>query len=181
MKVLAADFGRTGTQHRFLPGFGTIYPKKISQTKLSALFSICDYYREVRNQFLHSLQKDAELTAKSLLLRELVKQNQVLVRLEAPQPYRSMGFDDLILFTRAIKELGAHFCECLRPETDDELAALTIEHYERMSNRKINTLKRYDIDRRRHAVYSIVSAYCSLSGLAAAPIVDRIMNVCAGY
>jgi hypothetical protein len=86
---------------------------------------ILEYYRLIRNQYLHSL--DEKDSAADLLKRLTASkaQWQPEYPLNAPNHNNQLTFDDFILFTRAAKDVALQICRSL-PATIDMVAAIIL-------------------------------------------------------
>jgi hypothetical protein len=86
---------------------------------------ISDYYRNVRNALAHGDDKNSVSVA--FKLRSKVQgSDSVYVKLAAPNTFDQTGFDDFILFTRAVKHIGLAFCSVARP-TNSEIAVMLLD------------------------------------------------------
>lgn len=84
--------------------------------------AILDYYRLVRNRFLHDV--DAEEPKKLATRREAIRADipdSQYQRLNAPNEIESMQFDDFILFTRALKNFSRKICAHAQLTTEEML------------------------------------------------------------
>ncbi len=85
-----------------------------------------EHYRLVRNRFVHpKIDHHTKIDSKVPKLRQEVGQTEDYNKLNAPNIYHEISFDDFILFTRVIKNLAHRLCNISRP-TDDELAQAAI-------------------------------------------------------
>lgn len=67
---------------------------------------IFDYYRNVRNKFSHTRIKEDKINKEFLLLKDSISLIQSgYPKLNAPNDYNNISFDDFILFTRIIKDI----------------------------------------------------------------------------
>ena len=110
--------------------------------------SVCEYYRCVRNEFLHSLGNDKRLENMACELRAEIKLQPELQRLKAPSIYSEIGFDDFILFSRVVKLLSEWLGNCLRP-SDEDIAEMLQIIYKEKYGRPITHLKKHRGAKRR--------------------------------
>jgi hypothetical protein len=97
----------------------------VSKHKAGMLeFEILDYYRLARNHLMHN---PAEPQAKTHITQceriEELMDNTPYSKLRAPNKLIALGFDDFILFSRALKNLARALCAETCP-TAEEFAAL---------------------------------------------------------
>ncbi|MFV0577488.1 MAG: hypothetical protein ACK5NU_02355 [Fusobacterium ulcerans] len=71
--------------------------------KMIDLFEICEYYRMVRNVYLHN-GKSKEISLEKY--REIRKKNFPEIKEEVPNDILNLSFYDFIFFTVAVKKLG---------------------------------------------------------------------------
>jgi hypothetical protein len=92
-----------------------------------------EYYRLVRNRFAHSEEKDPKKLEKNCLkVREYQGfYNSTFHSLDSPNGYDKIDFNDFLLFTNIVKNIGYTLCEKSKPD-NSKLA-------ERLSNLKITT------------------------------------------
>lgn len=142
------------------------------------LKDLFDYYRRVRNEFMHSKQEAGKL-AKSAAALALAKQHVPdFSKLKAPTAYDEIGFDDVVLFTRVTKELGEFLCKCLKP-SEKNLPAILEDCYETETGKKLIELRRInDPERRRNAFLSMLKRYFSLNDADATHVVESLLEGC---
>lgn len=72
------------------------------------LFSLCEYYRLIRNTQAHDFDEKAKLDKIFIDLKNQIEKVPSVVnqKLDAPNSLEKLGFDDFILFSRAVKELA---------------------------------------------------------------------------
>lgn len=87
-------------------------------------YLLLDYYRLLRNAFVHGAAERAELER----LFEGVRKYRPLVAeeygLNAPNHYDSLSYDDYMLATRVMKYLATDFCRLAEPSTAQEIISL---------------------------------------------------------
>lgn len=85
---------------------------------------VLEYYRLVRNRFLH--EPDTEEPRKISSRRDSLRAaliGSLYQRLNAPNEVENIGFDDFILFTRALKNFARNLCAHAQP-TAEEICVL---------------------------------------------------------
>ena len=72
------------------------------------LFLLCEYYRLIRNAQAHDSDEKAKLEKTYIELKNQIERvpSAVNHKLDAPNSLEKLGFDDFILFSRAVKELA---------------------------------------------------------------------------
>lgn len=90
----------------------------IIRTKLpddmQALFDLCEYYRLVRNSAVHDLCDIDEHTQDfNRLKKHDYKTDAKFKRLEAPNAYDQISFDDFVMFARSSIELATYLFESI--------------------------------------------------------------------
>lgn len=87
-------------------------------------YHLFDYYRRLRNAFVHGAAERAELEK----LYDKVRDFRSLVAdeygLSAPNHYDALGYDDYMLATRVMKYLATDFCRLSEPQSAEELIEL---------------------------------------------------------
>ncbi|RKD71194.1 hypothetical protein ATL39_2589 [Sinobaca qinghaiensis] len=108
-------------------------------------YKICDYYRNIRNSALHN--KDEKRLNKLDLEHNKVSSMKIrkneYSKLNAPNKFKSINFDDFILYSRAAKEMAFKLCELSKPNIDEVVNLINEKNfscYENNSNRKHNAL-----------------------------------------
>lgn len=138
---------------------------------------VAEYYRLVRNGFAHA---GAEGAAKKDVdaLRARVKQQSEFLRLNAPNIFSAIEFDDFILFTRIAKKLANNFCQAARP-TDQQIVEMVI---------KLDATKHKNVDfknlvrrnptpaRLRRALGGMLRTLYSLESDEASPIIELLIS-----
>lgn len=119
-KELPRDFRKRESKEDLLSYTLDVY--KIKKTAAGELqFDLLTYYRKVRNRFTHesSAEDSKKLSREAAALREVIAQgDSPYKRLEAPNAPEEVGFDDFILFTRALKDFAKGMCAAV--EVSDE-------------------------------------------------------------
>lgn len=81
----------------------------------AVLVSLFDYYRLVRNAFMHEGQETRALSEKYRKLGE-VASNIADMELSFPKKYDQLDFNDFLSFTRVVKSIAIELCKCLKPD-----------------------------------------------------------------
>ena len=98
------------------------------------LYNVCNYYRLVRNKIVHGGNQDTEIkTAYNNLLHisEGLLLSKMSCNLEAPNEMNNIGFDDQVLFSRAVLRL------CGRIYKDSKFDWIEIIEYNKETIKKI--------------------------------------------
>ncbi len=107
---------------------------------------IFDYYREIRNRFMHAEaneeRADKRLEKVARELREATQERQNYARPSAPNGYQEVSFDDFILFTRTVKRIGRAMCRAGRP-TDAGIVRM-VERLDEQENSQVDLKKHFN-------------------------------------
>lgn len=139
---------------------------------------LAEYYRLVRNGFAHSAAEGK--TRKDVdALRKLVEQHDgTMSKLNAPNAFSAIEFDDFILFTRVVKQLGHNLCRAVRP-LDEEIVSM-ITRLNQTGHRNVNFKKlkgqSQAPDRLHRALVGLLRTLYSLEESESTPIVELLMN-----
>lgn len=141
---------------RILKNIGSTYQQ--TQNIVGILeVDLFDYYRHIRNCYMHPEIDKTTHDKKTEKLKELVKHNQNYARLNAPNIYDEISFDDFILFTRIIKHIAYALCKVNRP-TDQEIADILIKKIRTdQTSMKLQTIKRLKNNPKR--AHSVLTSY----------------------
>jgi hypothetical protein len=102
-----------------IKNLGTSYSKTVGSIGTLGI-ELFNYYRAVRNRFMHTEITDKKLDNKVVDLKNTIQGNPIYSRLSAPQKYNEMSFDDFVLFTRVCKAISDKLCTIGRP-TDNQI------------------------------------------------------------
>lgn len=109
-------------------------------------FQIFEYYRLIRNRFMHT-DVDEKRLANAL---EKIKNYSVSVfdefRVNAPNEYNKLTFDDFILFSRVTKDIAQEICRLAKPSPSEIVQMLLKRDKEEDPNKKeinLKSLKRF--------------------------------------
>jgi hypothetical protein len=81
---------------------------------------LAEYYRYARNRFVHdTLMKQPKLEK----LKAAVKTHTALRKLDGPNPYRSLRFDDIVIFARSVLGVASTLCRNSMP-TETEVISM---------------------------------------------------------
>jgi hypothetical protein len=84
-------------------------------------FELFEYYRLVRNHFIHDPVNLRDVDAKFNELREFKDQILAEYKLAAPNSYREQSFDDFMLFSRVVKHIAIELCRIGKPQDQEIL------------------------------------------------------------
>jgi hypothetical protein len=136
---------------------------------------VADYYRRVRNKFVHALE-EKEVLVNAEELRSRVHESAGYDRILAPNEYAAIGFDDFVLFTRVTKQIGLRLCSVARP-TDQEIAEMLSakEDHRRSLNRVVRRF-RGEPERLTNALATLLRSTFSLETHESEPIIGLILG-----
>lgn len=151
---------------------------RTSDKRGKVLHDLFDYYRLVRNEFMHSKEKTETLAKSANDLKALKHQVPEYANLNAPLAYENIGFDDVVLFTRVTKDLAEFLCKCLTPREEDLLGILEF-CYREETGKNLRALKRLnDPERLKRSFLSMLKRYFSLSDRDAAYVIESLVAGC---
>lgn len=82
-----------------------------------------DYYRAVRNKYVHEYISQEKIEK---AFKEITKQkpnlSDLYPKLNAPNKFTEISFDDFIMFTRAVKTISKGLCKLVEPKNNQVLA-----------------------------------------------------------
>lgn len=137
--------------------------KEIGEYRLE----IFDYYRVVRNKYSHEIIKDKKVDKafkEVSLFNELIC--DVYPKLNAPNQFNEICFDDFILFTRTFKDIAKIMCEIITPEKE-----IFIDYYKR---KKLFTNLNENLTRKNNAIKGHIQSNFGLSGEITTDIIKGI-------
>ncbi len=105
---------------------------------------ILEYYRNIRNTFMHPTIESTKYDKACERLREKLEvQTTGLEKYNAPNKYKEIMFDDFILFTKVAKDVAEKMCTVARPSNEQIAEMLKqTKYYSRLNKYKKNQ-KRY--------------------------------------
>lgn len=162
-----------GTLKQMLGGF------EEGQRKIGRFdVEIAEYYRLVRNGFAHD-GADGAAKKNVTRLRNLVKEQGVAFsRINAPNTFESVEFDDFILFTRVVKRLAEKLSQAVRP-SDAEIVEMVRKHNANGAH-NVNFKSLYRLkqnsERLERAISSMLRTLYGLHPDESAPIVRSLME-----
>jgi hypothetical protein len=174
-KAIKPDEGDSllkGTLKQLLGGF------EEGQNKIGRFeVEIAEYYRLVRNGFAHD-GADGAVKKNVTRLRSLVKEQGVTFsRMNSPNTFESVEFDDFILFTRVVKKLAEKLSQAVRP-SDADIVEMVRKHNENGAHnvnfKKFHHLKQ-NSERLERAISSLLRTLYGLDPNESAPIVRSLM------
>ena len=92
-------------------------------------YSICDYYRFVRNLCAHADNINKVQNAYQKLSERKIEIDNLFQRLVAPNEYDNIKFDDFILYSRATKKLAEMYMDNIKYDVDKVVANFDIERF----------------------------------------------------
>lgn len=146
--------------------------------RATILRDLFDYYRLVRNEFMHSKEKTEGLAKSANELNSLKKHIPEYTRLNAPAAYENIGFDDVVLFTRVTKDLAEFLCKALTPGEENLFGVLEF-CYKEETGKNLHALKRFnDPERLKKSFLSMLKRYFSLSDRDASYVIESLLRGC---
>jgi hypothetical protein len=109
-------------------------------------FDLFEHYRVVRNLVAHGEVQASKVDVRVDKLREASSGDARYARLDAPNTFNNLRFDDFILLTRVAKSLARQLCKLLRP-TDEQIVTMVIEKFESPRKSKQCSSRSKDTDR----------------------------------
>lgn len=102
-------------------------------------YELFDYYRLVRNKFLHTEIDTKKIDNKAQLLFPKTQTNLDYCKLNAPSIYNELSFDDFILFSRVCKKIAEKFCDIGKP-TESEMIDIIKHIYHKKYKKELITV-----------------------------------------
>lgn len=123
----------------------------------SPQYRISDYYRLVRNKFVHDrAAKSTRIDEKHAQLIEGLKKDWPYGKQPKPNKFHEISFSDFLLYTRAGKELAHDASTKLMPNTEGLVAALIRMDASDECSVNLDTLKKHGKDdEQRRAVMAL--------------------------
>lgn len=140
--------------------------------------NLFDYYRKVRNRFVHPEIDESKNDNKVPELKTQVKLNPNYQKLNAPNVYEKICFDDFILFTRILKHISKSLCIASKPndkEISDAAKKLLESGKSTLKLQKLKGLKN-NPKRARNSVESFLRELYGLNREESAPIIEILLN-----
>jgi len=136
---------------------------------------VADYYRLIRNRFVHALEERA-VPVRAEDLRSRVRESEKYARLTAPNEYGAVGFDDFVLFARVSKQIALQLCKVARP-TDQEITDMLTQNVDQ--KRSVNEIVRRfrkEPERLHNALATFLRSSFSLERQESEPIINIILG-----
>lgn len=139
---------------------------------------IFKYYRLVRNRFMHIGISDearektlAEIKGAAFNIGEIYK-------VDAPNSYDKLNFDDFILFTRVTKDIALWLCQVARPSDSQIVEMLVLRDKDPDAEVHLSGLRKFlnNEDRLRSALRKLIRYEFGLLSNEADPIIDQLTN-----
>ncbi len=104
---------------------------------------IFNYYRKIRNRFMHSEIDKFNFEKNATKLKAQVNKHKKYNRLIAPNSYNSLVFDDFVLFTQISKIIAKQLCVLGKP-SDEQIVQLLLKlDNEKKTEVNLRNLKRF--------------------------------------
>lgn len=124
-----------------------------------------EYYRLVRNRFAHSEEKDIKKLENQCAKIGEYKgfYNSAFHSVDSPNNYNKIDFNDFLLFTNIIKNIGYTLCEKCKPD-NSQLAEKIVKMEVTVENKIIKPIKnilklKNDPDRFSNAIGNLLNSY----------------------
>ena len=141
-------------------------------------FQLAEFYRRVRNNFAHA-DTGEKLNADVEKLRSQVKaKGDRCSRLNAPNVYASISFDDFVLFSRTVKEIAVRLCIVARPTNASIVLMLDKLNENKHTSVDFTSLRgrHRDPRRQRNALETLLRSIYSLKKEESTPIIDLLLS-----
>jgi hypothetical protein len=139
---------------------------------------VAEYYRLVRNGFAHAGAEGAARKDVDALRKLVEKQGDSFSRLNAPNLYSEIEFDDFILFTRVVKQLANKLCQAARP-TNPDIVQMVIKLNE-SGHHNVNFKKLVGQNptpvRRRRVLAGLLRTLYGLQEDESTPIIELLLS-----
>lgn len=135
---------------------------------------IVEYYRYVRNSFMHPKIERGKYDSRAKKIRKKVSKNSDYKKFKAPNVYGSISFHDFILFTKVAKDIAGKLCVLISP-SDAKIADLVKKTpgFKRLNRFKNN---KNDISRYRKALVNFCISEYNMSNVSSAKVADEIIE-----
>ena len=87
-------------------------------------YDVVQYYRLVRNHLMHRIKSPQRQEELAVAAELRTRRPERYVRLAAPNLLHELLFDDILLFTRALKSLAQALCNAAAPSTAELIGAV---------------------------------------------------------
>ena len=140
-------------------------------------FEVFDYYRLVRNRFMHAEIDEKRLNKRFAEVRLFSQEIQREYRISSvPKRYEEISFDDFLLFSRVTKDIALALCEIGRPN-NPELVEMVLEFskQEKHGLRLSSLMKlKNNPSRLNNALYNVVQRLYRLGKTEAQSVVEGL-------
>ena len=164
---------------KILKNIGTIFVENRSAIG-DLRIEIFEYYRLVRNQFMHTEIKGERLNTIFGRLRDYSEHIKAEYKVnQAPNKYNEMSFEDFILFSRVTKDIAFELCQLGRPSDEELVHRIQRLDQEEGSGVNFSKLKKLKNNRTRleNALYNLLKEqYALVDKSEAEPIVKRLIT-----
>ncbi|MBD2663819.1 hypothetical protein B6N60_05207 [Richelia sinica FACHB-800] len=152
-----------------------ITPYDLDETGKGIRCEIFEYYRLIRNTFMHSSSKEDK---KVLNLLKKINENKASVveqyRVEAPNEYSKLGFDDFILFSRVTKDIAQELCRLAKPSPSEIAQILIARDEEKEINLKSFKKFSNNVERQRKFMKNLLKSQYNLQEEDVDPIIQEL-------
>ncbi len=164
---------------KILKNIGTIFVENRSAIG-DLRIEIFEYYRLVRNQFMHTEIKGERLNKCLEKLKKYSEQINADYKInQAPNNYNEMSFEDFILFSRVTKDIAFELCQIGRPSDEELVHRIQRLDQEKSSGVNLSNFKKLKNNRTRleNALYNLLKEqYALVDKSEAEPIVKRLIT-----
>ena len=78
-----------------------------------------DYYRIIRNKYVHEhISQEKIEKAYKEITKQKTNLSSLYPKLNAPNKFTKISFDDFIIFTRAVKTISKGLCKLIKPKSE---------------------------------------------------------------
>jgi hypothetical protein len=142
-------------------------------------YEIFEYYRLIRDRFMHTDFKEKKL----LNALEKINNHEISVfqefHVNAPNEYNQLNFDDFILFSRVIKDIAQELCRIARPSASEIAKMLLERDQEKDPNKKeinLKSLKKFsnNKERQRRCLQRLLKSQYNLQEKEVDPIMEEL-------
>jgi hypothetical protein len=82
-----------------------------------------DYYRIIRNKYVHEHISQGKIEkAHKEITKQKTNLSSLYPKLNAPNKFTEISFDDFIIFTRAVKTISKGLCKLIKPKSEQIFA-----------------------------------------------------------
>jgi hypothetical protein len=138
-------------------------------------YDLVEHYHEIRNRFAHSSKKKEPDVAK---LQRRTKAMATLAKREAPQTYREIAYDDVIVFGWAVLGVVDAICARSCPKPSEIAQMVLALSAQPDSEVKLKDFRSREPKRRRQKLETLLSHLYSLEGELADAVIRELNMGC---